>query len=84
MQIARRISDDGTLKIVEVYADSPATRAGLVAGDRIISLNSWPVDELGVETIRELLRQPPGERVVLEVRQTDSSLEVELELETIL
>ena len=84
VQVARHISDDGALKILSVYANSPGARAGLAPGDRILSLNSKPVDELGVETVRSLLRQTPGNRVVLEIRKTDASLEVELELETIL
>ena len=84
LQIGLRISDDGSLKIAAVYADSPAERAGLIAGDRILSVNSRPVIDLGIEAIRDLLKQAPGTRVRLEVRQGDSSRDVELELDTIL
>ncbi len=84
MALDQKIGDDGSIGIRRIYDDAPAARAGLEAGDRIVAVNAQPVADLGIDAIRELLRQPPGTRVLLQVRHADSVREVELELDTVL
>jgi membrane-associated protease RseP (regulator of RpoE activity) len=79
-----RVADDGSIGIVQIYANSPAARAGLTVGDRILSVNSTPVNELGSDTILDRFRGEPGTRIKLEVRHADTLVEIELQLETIL
>ena len=78
------VASDGSIAIDDVIADSPAAQAGLVAGDRIIAVNSQSVGELGVDVVRDLLRQAPGTRVKLKFRRVDSVHQVELKLDSIL
>jgi len=82
--IDREIAEDGSVGIVMVFEGSPAARAGLTAGDRIISLDSTPVRDLGVKAIREQLRRAPGTKIILEVQEDGSAREVELELEALI
>ncbi len=84
MKLESWIDTDGAVVISDIYADSPAERAGLAAGDRIVAVNSQPVADLGIDAIRDLFRQPPGTRVLLQVRHADSVREVELILDTVL
>ena len=78
------IGADGTIGLEDVYPASPAERAGITIEDRIVAVNAQPVAELGIDAIRDLLRQSPGTRVLLQVRHADSVREVELELDTVL
>ncbi len=59
---------------------SPATRAGLVAGDRITAINGEPVQEWSQLT--EVTRASPGGTVVLGVESADGRREVEVSLAT--
>jgi C-terminal processing protease CtpA/Prc len=74
----------GSIGIVDVYAGSPAARAGLVAGERITAVDSIEAGELGVVALRRRLRDEPGTRVLLTVERAGSSRAVELVLEDLL
>jgi len=55
---------DGRIKIISPIDDTPATRAGLRAGDTIIAIDGTPLAP-GEASRRELLRGAPGTEVVL-------------------
>jgi len=57
---------DGWIRIIAPIDDTPATRAGLRAGDTIIAVNAEPLTP-GMASSRELLRGEPGTDVVLSV-----------------
>ncbi len=84
LRIEPWLSDDGSVGVDEVYADSPAARAGLSTGDRVVAVNSQPISELGIDATKDLLQQPPGTRVALQVRRASELREVELVLKPIL
>jgi len=50
-----------------VYPGSPADKAGLVAGDVIVLLNSRPAFNMGLEQVRQSLACKPDEKVRLRV-----------------
>jgi hypothetical protein len=56
--------DDG-FKVVDVVTGGPAATAGLKAGDVIVEVNGYPVAQLLLPAVREVLRAPPGARVKL-------------------
>jgi len=68
--IARTLGQDrptGVL-ITDVYPDGPADRAGLKAGDQILSLDGEPVDDEAGLNYRVLTRRS-GDEVTLQIRR---------------
>jgi len=60
------LSRDGTVQVYSVEDNSPAFRAGLTPGDRIISVNGQKVPSLSLKAIREALKTKPGAQVSLQ------------------
>lgn len=63
----------GTLTIGRVYEGSAAERAGIVAGDRILSLNGIDVEKATVEHFLSLFSRKVGDTVKLEVLRAGES-----------
>jgi carboxyl-terminal processing protease len=55
--------------IVEVYDDTPAQRAGLHAGDWLVTINDKPVAGLPLDEMTALVRGPAGTSVKIVVRR---------------
>jgi carboxyl-terminal processing protease len=66
-------ASDGSLLIVKVFADGPADRAGIRAGDRIIGVNGRTTQELSTDQAANLLQGPEGS--VVEVAVATPGLE---------
>jgi carboxyl-terminal processing protease len=62
---------DGEPRIVEVYEDTPADRAGLRAGDIIQQIDDRSAQGLALEQMTSLVRGPVGSTVTLVVRRGD-------------
>jgi carboxyl-terminal processing protease len=56
-------------RIVEVYDDTPAQRAGLRAGDFLVNINGKSVENLALDEMTGLVRGPAGTAVQLVVRR---------------
>ena len=52
-----------------VTPDSPAARAGLVAGDRLLTVNSQPVANR-IDVLRAMVGVEPGDRVAVQARSS--------------
>jgi carboxyl-terminal processing protease len=79
--IGASVSDrSGEIRIVAPFRDSPAERAGIRAGDTILSVDGEPTDGWTSTQAVQKIRGPKGTTVVLEVRHTDGVIEV-LEIE---
>jgi carboxyl-terminal processing protease len=61
-------------RIVEVYEDTPAQRAGLKSGDIIVSINGQMVSGMALEEMTGLVRGPAGTTVEMEVRRGEDAL----------
>jgi carboxyl-terminal processing protease len=59
--------DDGILTVVTPVEDSPAFRAGILPGDRILEIDGEPTDGMNVSDSIKLVRGKPGTQVVLTV-----------------
>lgn len=72
---APRNGDVGVL-LTEVTADSAAAEAGLLAGDRVLSLNGAPVSEM-VELAGLVMANQAGDTIVLQVVRDGELVEIE-------
>lgn len=58
----------GQVVIADVTAGSAAAKAGLSAGDTIVSVNGKPAAELFLPTLRDLFKAAPGTKLHLNVK----------------
>ncbi len=77
-------TEEGAARIEDLYADSPATEAGLRRGDEVIRIDGQRPSDLGVDAFRALLQGPPGTVLQLEVQRGTSVRSVELTLRRLL
>jgi PDZ domain-containing protein len=66
IQLERR---DGVARVVAVARGSPAARAGLRVGDRVVRVDGANADTLDVITLARRLEGPPGSGVTLVIRR---------------
>ena len=66
VEIATVESPSGVVVVAPV-PDGPACQAGLIAGDRILTINGQPVGDLSLQRVAEKLRGPEGTSLRLEV-----------------
>ena len=62
-------ASDGELLITEVMQDTPASRAGLESGDRIVAIGGKPTDSERVPAAIERLRGPAGSMLSLTIQR---------------
>jgi len=55
------------LMVISPMADSPGERAGLLPGDRLVSIDGTPTRDLTLAEAVRRLKGPPGSQVMLEV-----------------
>jgi carboxyl-terminal processing protease len=58
---------DGAIRVVSPMDETPASRAGMMAGDLIIRLDDRPVKGMNLSESIEIMRGPPGSEVVLTI-----------------
>lgn len=57
---------------MEVLADSAASRAGLVAGDRILQIDRVPVTSYSINSLKEIGDRGKGDTIEFMVQGTDA------------
>lgn len=62
---------EGDVVVVQVFPDSPAQAAGLLALDLIVSVDGWEVRGQGIEAVSERIRGPVGTQVSLVLRSPE-------------
>jgi carboxyl-terminal processing protease len=72
----------GVLTVISPIKDSPADRAGIKAGDKIVKVDGKTTDSLSIEEAVELIRGKNGTKVVLTI-SNGTTRDVELIRETI-
>jgi C-terminal processing protease CtpA/Prc len=63
--VFRRPLDDG--RVLFPMPDSPAERAGVRVGDRVLSIDGVPLEEIGAAGLQKALQVPEGEVLVVEL-----------------
>lgn len=56
-----QLTEDGYIEIVRVYEDSPAEKAGLLAGDYLVGVEDAPVSGENAKTLNEAVQRIQGE-----------------------
>lgn len=56
---------DGVLTVISPIEDTPAFRAGIKAGDRIVKIGDKPTKDMGITDAVKLMRGPKGTKVTL-------------------
>ena len=59
--------EDGFVKVVSPIDDTPAAKAGLLAGDLIIRLDDTPVKGLTLNEAVDIMRGKPGDKILLTI-----------------
>jgi carboxyl-terminal processing protease len=74
-------ADKGSIKIVTPMDDTPASKAGIKAGDIILAVDGKGLQGLTLDKVQELLRGAAGTKVTLTLMRgsDDKSFEVKLE-----
>ena len=62
---------DNFLTVLEVYENSPATEAGLRAGDRILVFDGLDMSGRSMDEVNQVIRGVPGSEVELQVTNKD-------------
>jgi len=77
--------EDGFVKVVSPIDDTPAQRAGVLAGDLIIRLDDTPVKGLSLNDAVKLMRGKPGSPIDLTIIREgeDKPLNIELKRDVI-
>lgn len=57
--------------VIRVFPDTPAERAGILAADQLLAINSNSLVGLSVEEITGMIIGPPGTTVILSIRRLD-------------
>src|SRR5438105_10213438 len=58
-------SKNGVLTVVTAMEDTPAAKAGILAGDQILKINGTSTERMELQDAVNVLRGPPGHRVML-------------------
>lgn len=69
-------SDYRTFRVHEVLEQSPATEAGILEGDIIVSINGRPAENFTLSSINEMLEKPAS--YVLTIRRSQETITVTL------
>ena len=70
-----------TTVLTEPYEGMPAYKAGLRAGDAIISIDGIPVKEMSVDSVSNMLRGEPGTKLTVVVERPGTKKELTFRLE---
>ena len=72
--------EDGVLKVISPIDDTPASRAGILAGDVITEVDGTPVKGLTLTQAVEKMRGAPGTMVRLEIARKNQAAPLNLTL----
>lgn len=72
--------EDGFIKVISPIDDTPAAKAGVVAGDLIIKLDSTPVKGMELTDAVAMMRGKPGTPILLTIIRDGESQPLEIEV----
>jgi carboxyl-terminal processing protease len=72
--------EDGFLKVISPIDDTPAAKAGILAGDVISQIDGVPIKGVTLSQAVEMMRGAPGTEVRLEITRKDQAAPLNLTL----
>ena len=72
--------EDGFIKVVSPIDDTPAQKAGILAGDVIIKIDSTPVKGIGLTNAIDKMRGEPGSKIDLTILREGENKPLEISL----
>jgi carboxyl-terminal processing protease len=75
--------EDGAIKVIAPIDDTPAARAGILAGDIISKVDGESIKGMALSQVIEKLRGPAGTTIRLEIARKDQAVPVTLTREVI-
>jgi carboxyl-terminal processing protease len=73
--------EDGFVKVIAPIDDTPAKRAGILAGDLIVRIDDKPVKGMSLSDAVDLMRGEPGSTIELTVMRDGESKPLKVEIE---
>ncbi|MFD2516601.1 aspartyl protease family protein [Salinimicrobium flavum] len=83
-QLKKTFALQPAFTIVSIRKNSPAERAGLEVGDKILSVNAKPVYKYHLEDLNALFSSAEGKRIKIKVKREEEELDFEFFLEKLL
>ncbi|MBA3849000.1 MAG: S41 family peptidase [Opitutus sp.] len=71
---------DGHIVVITPIADTPAERAGIRRGDRLVAIDGKPIADPSVEGVLRLIRGEPGSEVKLTIFRPSQDKEITVQL----
>lgn len=75
--LIQQTKDDEYLIIAHVFDDSPAQKANIIAGDKIIEVDGEDMAGVDMETVASLVRGPKGTKVTLTLERAKEQFSIE-------
>jgi carboxyl-terminal processing protease len=72
--------DNGYIKVISPIDDTPASRAGIKAGDLILALDGQTVQGLSLNDAVDKMRGPPNSKIKLTIKRENVDTPIELDL----
>jgi carboxyl-terminal processing protease len=64
-------TENNVVKVISPIDDTPAAKAGIMAGDVIMEIDGKPVKDLPLDSVVAKLRGPPGSKVTLGIQRAN-------------
>ena len=65
-------TENNQVKVVSPIDDTPASKAGILAGDIIMQIDGKPIKDLPLDSVVAKLRGPPGSKVTLGIQRANT------------
>lgn len=69
-------AESKTLTVFRVDEDSPADKAGILKGDKIVAIDNKSVEKMGFEESVDAIKRELGEKAILTIKRGDETLKL--------
>lgn len=77
------IAEDNRVTVVQVFKDTPAAKAKIKAGDKIVGIDGEPLTGMNLDQVVSKMKGEPGTEVTITILRDDKTFEVNINREVI-